>query len=78
MMTHSILRSVRLNRKLLAWVVAPLFVLLGTGCGGISASRSVSPATFLLPGLMQATPKAADPISPAALPEAPQTVAQAQ
>jgi len=28
----------------------------GAGCGGINASQSVSPASFLLPGLMQATP----------------------
>jgi hypothetical protein len=29
---------------------------LATGCGGISGSHSVSPATFLLPGLLKAEP----------------------
>jgi hypothetical protein len=27
-----------------------------TGCGGINASQSVSPASFFLPGLMKADP----------------------
>ena len=34
-----------------------MFVALAlgcAGCGGINASRSVSPASFLLPGLMKA------------------------
>jgi hypothetical protein len=30
------------------------------GCGGFSASRSVSPATFFLPGLMQTVPPTTD------------------
>ncbi|MBM3823046.1 MAG: hypothetical protein FJ404_09200 [Verrucomicrobia bacterium] len=30
------------------------------GCGGVSGSHSVSPATFLLPGLVQ-TPDSANP-----------------
>jgi hypothetical protein len=30
---------------------------LTTGCGGFSGSHSISPATFLLPGLGQVTPK---------------------
>jgi hypothetical protein len=38
------------------------------GCGGISASRSVSPASFLLPGLIQndapAGPSAEDILPP--------------
>ena len=32
-----------------------------SGCGGIRASKSISPATFLLPGLLQADPPPADP-----------------
>jgi len=28
----------------------------GTGCGGINASQTVSPATFFLPGLLKADP----------------------
>jgi hypothetical protein len=34
-------------------IFLPVLVLLGTGCGGIQASRSVSPASFFLPGLLQ-------------------------
>lgn len=30
--------------------------LLGMGCGGFSGSHSVSPATFLLPGLIKNQP----------------------
>lgn len=30
--------------------------LLGTGCGGFTASPSVSPASFFLPGLVHAAP----------------------
>jgi hypothetical protein len=30
--------------------------LLFTGCGGISASRTISPLDFLLPGLIKADP----------------------
>jgi hypothetical protein len=36
-------------------------LFLGAGCSGINASHSVSPATFLLPGLMQADPPPAQP-----------------
>jgi len=44
---------VRLIWKFL-WL-APLAALplLGAGCGGISASQDVSPASFFLPGLMK-------------------------
>ena len=28
--------------------------LCGTGCGGINASQSVSPASFFLPGILKA------------------------
>ena len=41
--------------------------LCGTGCGGINASQSVSPASFFLPGLMKAGPPSTN--APAALPE---------
>jgi len=45
--------------------------LVTSGCGGISASRSVSPATFFLPGLMdntiqQPAPGTPTPPTPAA------------
>jgi len=36
-------------------------VLAGAGCSGIAASESVSPATFLLPGLLKADPPPAHP-----------------
>lgn len=39
-------------------------VLLNTGCSGINASKSVSPASFFLPGLMQVSPPAG-PVVPA-------------
>ena len=41
--------------------------LCSAGCGGISASKSVSPASFFLPGLMKAGPPATN--APAAWPE---------
>ncbi len=41
--------------------------LCGAGCGGISASKSFSPASFFLPGLMKAGPPSTN--APAALPE---------
>jgi len=34
-------------------------LLAGTGCSGINTGGSVSPATFLLPGLMKADSPAA-------------------
>jgi hypothetical protein len=39
---------------LLATAVALMWCV--TGCGGLTASRSISPATFLLPGLVEAAP----------------------
>jgi hypothetical protein len=44
---------------------AAVLVLCGTGCGGISASKSVSPLDFLLPGLMKADPPAQPSTEPA-------------
>jgi len=41
--------------------------LIMSGCGGIRASQGVSPATFLLPGLMRVEPQPVDPTAP--LPE---------
>ena len=45
--------QVRLNWKLLRLTLAAVLPLVGTGCGGVNASHSVSPASFLLPGLMK-------------------------
>jgi hypothetical protein len=36
-------------------------LFLVAGCGGIRASKSISPATFLLPGLLEADPPPVDP-----------------
>ena len=37
-------------------ILAAVLVTMVTGCGGISASKSVSPLDFFLPGLMKADP----------------------
>ncbi len=34
-------------------LMLPVIALLGAGCGGINASQSVSPASFLLPGIIK-------------------------
>ena len=34
---------------------------MGAGCSGINVTKSVSPATFLLPGLLKADPPKEDP-----------------
>src|SRR5207249_10776985 len=49
-------RSVSLHWKILRLAMYPALVVLGAGCSGINVSKSVSPATFLLPGFMQADP----------------------
>ncbi len=36
--------------------MAALIIILGAGCSGINASRSVSPLDFILPGLLQNKP----------------------
>ena len=78
MVTRPIVSNVRFNRNFLALATVSLLVVLGSGCGGISTTQSVSPATFFMPGLMQVTPKAVDPLAPAFLPAEYQTAAQAQ
>ena len=47
--------QVRLNWNLVWLAMLTTSALLLTGCGGISAGGSVSPATFLLPGVMMNT-----------------------
>jgi hypothetical protein len=39
-------------------LVLVLAAALGGGCSGINASKSISPLDFLLPGLLQQTPRA--------------------
>jgi hypothetical protein len=50
---------VSLNWKFLRLAVIPAFLLVVAGCSGINTTHSVSPATFLLPGLIQADPSPA-------------------
>ena len=57
-------------------IIAVAIVVLGTGCSGIRTSGSVSPATFLLPGLGQVQPAPAGPAVPSSPPEAVQTLAR--
>jgi hypothetical protein len=52
---------VTLNWKILRLAVGAVILALGAGCSGINASKSISPATFLLPGFMQADPPTAHP-----------------
>ena len=56
---------------------AALLVLCGAGCGGISASKSVSPLDFLLPGLMKADPPSQPSTEPVP-PQAPEVTTLAQ
>jgi hypothetical protein len=44
---------VRLKRIFLWLALLAALPPVVTGCGGINASESVSPATFLLPGLLK-------------------------
>ena len=37
-------------------VLLPVVALIGAGCGGINASQSVSPASFLMPGIIKNCP----------------------
>jgi len=46
----------RMDKILILSVLVGLPVLL-SGCGGVSASHSVSPASIFLPGLVQTIPK---------------------
>jgi hypothetical protein len=69
---------VRLNWKRLVLAIFAIPALFLTGCSGINASGSVSPATFFLPGLGKAQPKSspADPMR--SRPEAVQLLAQSR
>jgi hypothetical protein len=46
----------KLNCKYARLAMAAGAILLLAGCGGLSASHSVSPASFFLPGLLKAEP----------------------
>jgi hypothetical protein len=42
-------------------MILPAVLLFAAGCGGLSATKSISPASFLLPGLIKATPQPSHP-----------------
>ncbi len=42
---------------MLLWVGVAMAGLVLTGCGGVNASGGVSPATFLLPGILYRLPE---------------------
>jgi len=44
--------------------LASALLVIGTGCGGLSAASSVSPLMFLLPGLAQSKPALPPPPAP--------------
>ena len=66
----------RVRALSLAFLVGVLF--LGAGCSGINASGSVSPATFLLPGLGQTAPAKAPVATPEPVSDAPVFLARSQ
>jgi len=41
--------------------IAATGLLLGAGCSGINATKTISPLDFLLPGILQADPPPAQP-----------------
>jgi hypothetical protein len=56
-------QSATFKPRHLAWVLM-LIPLLGGGCAGINASKSISPLDFLMPGLLRNDP--VQPANPAA------------
>ena len=58
-------------------VIAGL-TLLATGCGGFRAKYSVSPLSFLLPGLVKVEPKPVDPDNKSAIDDHSKELAQTQ
>jgi hypothetical protein len=69
---------VKLILKYTHFIIMLAALFIGAGCGGISASRSVSPLDFLLPGILKVEPKQTptDPTVPQ--PNQPQQVALVQ
>ena len=59
-------RQVRIRWNILCLALLATFALMLAGCGGISASRTVSPLDFLLPGIIKADPAPApqNPVAP--------------
>jgi len=67
---------VRSNGKLLRSASFLALLLLAAGCGGISASKSVSPLDFFMPGLLKADPPPTHPDQPTPTEEPVKQVAQ--
>lgn len=68
--------KVRTNWKFLRLALVPALLLLCVGCGGVAATGGVSPASFLLPGLLKADPPPSHPDRTVPLPEPDEEVAQ--
>ena len=64
----------KIGRKVLLMAGSLAMGLIAGGCGGVNASGSVSPATFLLPGILYRTP-AAKPLDEVRDPEVARIVA---
>jgi hypothetical protein len=52
---------VTLQRKTIRLALGTALLALTAGCGGLRASKSVSPLDFILPGLMKYEPAPANP-----------------
>jgi hypothetical protein len=50
------LLSVTLQRKTFQLAAVAALLVLTAGCSGLNATQSISPASFLLPGLLKADP----------------------
>jgi hypothetical protein len=51
---HAYTCQVRLRSTIITLAVIPFALLFGAGCGGLATAQSVSPLSFLLPGLLGA------------------------
>lgn len=67
---------VKLNWKI--WTIIPVIAVFSAGCSGINMTKSVSPATFLLPGLLKADPPKENPDRDLPMEEPATQVAQSQ
>jgi hypothetical protein len=62
--------------RLLTILQVMILIAATTGCGGFAASRSVSPASFFMPGLLRVEPPAPPKEFPAPPPATTKQVAQ--
>ena len=54
----------KLNLKLTLGLVLAALAFVGAGCGGVNTRNSVSPASFLIPGLIRNDTFPVNPASP--------------